>query len=701
MSRRVNEYHLSPSRSPQQARPLKRFRVDQRQLSQIAEQHFMSDTIVSPLSSEVNSPISPPSIPIPPLHGDASCRPCSLDSAAHHNSIQPSVTNTTPGADNFGEQAGGGIAGIAMGVASANARESGLEAMRRIQNPDYNRSGVELHHYKDSLTSSYGRSLMAEGGSQSSIMPLGAAAAPVAFRSRSRNPLNPYSDGPYDHRHSRHLDFEFDPNNIEDDGDDGLEYPSHRSASNRTSMLSLGQYSNADRAAGAASSASAPASASPSAGSTSHLRGDQASPQYVPVSNGAPDGGTAYPGHTMADLGWAAEKKEWLQKEQRQNKKSMWIIIAIITLLLISALVGGIAAGILSHQDHAPPDSNSAANDQAQNGDLTKNSAEIRALMNNRNLHKVFPGIDYTPINTQYPDCLTNPPSQNNVTRDLAVLSQLTNVIRLYGTDCNQTEMLLHSISALEMDDTMKIWLGVWQGTNKTTNARQLAQMYSILDTYDASHFKGIIVGNEILFRKDMTATELGSLITEVRTNLTAKGIDLKLATSDLGDAWADAGTLVTDVDYIMSNVHPFFAGVQADVAAAWAVEFWGKYDKPLAAAAANAPKNIISETGWPSAGGMDCGAADTCTNGSVAGIDEMNTFMGTFVCQALANGTEFFWFEAFDEPWKILDNKPGKSWEDKWGLMDVDRNLKSGIIIPDCDGKTVDSLEGRGIGNL
>jgi hypothetical protein len=42
----------------------------------------------------------------------------------------------TPGADNFSEQASGGLAGIAMGVADAHARESGLEAMRNTPGYD-------------------------------------------------------------------------------------------------------------------------------------------------------------------------------------------------------------------------------------------------------------------------------------------------------------------------------------------------------------------------------------------------------------------------------------------------------------------------------------------------------------------------------------------------------------------------------------
>lgn len=48
--------------------------------------------------------------------------------------------------------------------------------------------------------------------------------------------------------------------------------------------------------------------------------------------------------------------------------------------------------------------------------------------------------------------------------------------------------------------------------------------------------------------------------------------------------------------------------------------------------------------------------------------------------------------FEAFDEPWKIIYDTPGKDWEDKWGLMDPARNLKPGLKIPDCGGKTVPS---------
>lgn len=47
--------------------------------------------------------------------------------------------------------------------------------------------------------------------------------------------------------------------------------------------------------------------------------------------------------------------------------------------------------------------------------------------------------------------------------------------------------------------------------------------------------------------------------------------------------------------------------------------------------------------------------------------------------------------FEAFDEPWKVIFNTDLDNWESKWGLMDENRNIKTGLIIPDCDGQTID----------
>ena len=467
------------------------------------------------------------------------------------------------------------------------------------------------------------------------------------------NPYKRYSTT-WDHRIQPTALEDFNPNDIEDDGDDGL--APH--VSRRKSVLSFGRHSSNGMLSGGGGNGSRVGAGAGAAavgggfmgslgrlvgrdGKQGHAPVQMASGQYGPV----PGGSSPSNGFGGSDQG--VEKSEWLDRQAKGNKKLKWAVGAIIVILVLGAIAGGVVGGVLGTRHKSTTSSGSRGSDSKsdKSGDLTKDSAEIQSLMGNANLHKVFPGVDYTPLNGQYPDCLTNPASQNDITQDVAVLSQMTNKIRLYGTDCNQTEMLLHSIDALGLNE-MKVWLGVWQEKNETTNARQLDEMYKVLDKHGGDPFAGVIIGNEVLFRQDMTETQLAAVITGVRTNLTAKNIKLPLATSDLGDNWSPE--LASQVDIVMANVHPFFAGQPVDQAAAWTWDFWQQHDVATTTTLPNKPKQIISEVGWPSGGGIDCGqATQNCTTDlehSTAGIEEMNQFMDTFVCQSLDNGTEYFW---------------------------------------------------------
>ncbi|KAI1100029.1 glycoside hydrolase family 17 protein [Jackrogersella minutella] len=622
-------------------------------------------------------------------------------------------TNVTPGADNFSNAAAGGMSGLAMSVADRNARESGLEAMRQGQPyqqpqhqqslyPDaYQRAPPQHPPYDEPQGYAYDRGYDMSPGygppahvynASPGLAPLGAAALSHSSGGTPTRSIHSYSSDPFRDPHmayGQRMDpnlGQFNPNDIDDDGDDGLEY--RRSA--RNSILSLGS-SNTRGNHGAAAAAGA-AGAATAGGVMGGLMGKarNSSINYGPVQNASPAGKPGGVGEY--EMGAKSEKpSEWLSSQKSSRKKWRWFILILVGLAIAGGIAGGIVGGIMSRNkggDGGTDGVQSADSDAAKNGDLNIDSAEIKALMNNPNLHKVFPGVDYTPINVQFPDCLKNPPSQNNVTRDVAVLSQLTNTIRLYGTDCNQTEMTIHALRQLKLENDIKIWLGVWQDGNDTTNDRQLSKMWNILDEYGADPFKGLIVGNEILFRKQMTATQLSNLLDSVRSNLTSHNWNLPVATSDLGDNWDSQLAQISD--YIMGNIHPFFAGVNAKEAASWTWSFWE--NKAQGFFKTDNEKNVISEIGWPTKGGTDCGDDNVtdCPNGSVAGIDELNTLMEGWVCQALQNGTNYFWFEMFDEPWKISFNTPGKEWEDQWGLMDVNRNLKDGVKIPDCGGKTV-----------
>lgn len=601
----------------------------------------------------------------PPLRTQAAARQ-SRDLT--HSTSNRTASTTTPGADNMSEAAaGGGIAGVALGVANHNERESGVEATRGM--PQERGTLVTDTPYIPPLAptprantqdpfatpapSMRHTDPFDDTPSRGSAAPSPGQLTPRYYPSDHSIPLqqrttgdeyaaggSSYTDNPYK-RVSTAWDprinkGEIDPSTIADDGDDGMMEP----VPQRRSVLGMRTQSSS----GTGGAAAGGTTAGGLLGALGGLVGKNnsggpgardVSGQYGPISRGGIDEGNE-------------EKSAWLNKQTSGRKRLRWIVGIILVLVIIGAIVGGVIGGIKKAKSDKSsaaaadsPGAPSAADDDSS-GDLDKNSPQIRKLMNNPDLHKVFPGMDYTPYNAQYPACLSNPPSQNNVTRDMAVLSQLTNTIRLYGTDCNQTEMVLHSIDRLSLTD-MKVWLGIWLGSNDTTNARGLGAMNEILSKNGADPFAGVIIGNEVLFREDLTETELSQILADAKKNLTANKIDLPLATADLGDDWT-AG-LASEVDVVMSNIHPFFAGVTAEKAAGWTWDFWQQKDVLLTTGTSK--KNIISEVGWPSGGGNDCGPVNCTsdTQGSIAGIDEMNTFMDSFVCQSLANGTDYFWY--------------------------------------------------------
>jgi exo-beta-1,3-glucanase (GH17 family) len=550
--------------------------------------------------------------------------------------------------------------GLAQGVADRNERESGLDALRSMHNSSQQDSygSYDRDFPRGAAMPPPGQLPTSDRPFYATGLPMGADAStpgsitpdPSSSYSGRNIPLDHYPPHPNENRMSYYQDSPYhlqsspyhattsqasvNPHDIIDDGDDGfMPEPQRRS-------FMPGKSKSAERMGGAA------AGAGGAAGLAGVFGKNGGSSTYTPVS--ARDG---------------AEKSDWLSKQRKGGSRMRCAVGGIIGAVILLAIIGGVVGGILGSRSKsgggrsgsgggsgsaASSTWNTASGDLAANGDLDKDSAEIKALLNNKNLHRVFPAMDYTPWGTQYPLCEKYPPSPNNVTRDMAVMSQLTNTIRLYGIDCNQTEMVLHSIDQLGLTD-MKIWLGVWIDTNTTTNERQMKHMYQLLtDRKDHSIFKGVIIGNEALFRagedKSQSQSELGDFLDDARKEFEANGWDLPIATSDLGDNWNAA--LVSHVDYVMANIHPFFAGVKVEEAAGWTWSFWQNHNVPLTAGTSKG--QIISETGWPSGGGTDCGGeTGDCTpgqSGSVASVDNMNIFMNDWVCQAIDNGTDYFW---------------------------------------------------------
>lgn len=98
------------------------------------------------------------------------------------------------------------------------------------------------------------------------------------------------------------------------------------------------------------------------------------------------------------------EKSEWLKSQTRSRRRNRWLVGGLIMLLFLG-MITGIVLGVVLSRKQDKHSTLSAVDDVKKHGILNKDSDEIKKLMNNPELHKVFHGIDYTPLNAEYPDC--------------------------------------------------------------------------------------------------------------------------------------------------------------------------------------------------------------------------------------------------------------------------------------------------------
>lgn len=395
----------------------------------------------------------------------------------------------------------------------------------------------------------------------------------------------------------------------------------------------------------------------------------QARDRYLTRKQAALASGTAY------DF---APAKPAARFTPRQKKWA--VIVASLAVAIVCAIVIFFATRHNTNStivDNYSSGSGQGAGGKATAGVVSTSGGDPSSFAKDPRLHRSMYGICYTPFHAQYPACGA---TQSNVTEDIQLLSQLTKRIRLYGSDCSTSQLVLEAIRQTKVD--MQVFLAVWVDSNSTTFQRQVANVVDALATYGRDSVAGVTVGNEFLLNggSESTLLERIASVNATINNGTAKYIPV--GTADAGSMITT--TLASGADYVMANVHPWFGGLPVDQAAGWVWEYTNTNAPSTALLAPNKPALYVAEAGWPT------GANETrlaTYQGATAGVQELNTFLQTFVCQSNANVTQSglqpsFIFEAFDEPWK--DPLYGGV-EAHWGLFDANKRFKDGLAIPDC----------------
>jgi exo-beta-1,3-glucanase (GH17 family) len=250
------------------------------------------------------------------------------------------------------------------------------------------------------------------------------------------------------------------------------------------------------------------------------------------------------------------------------------------------------------------------------------------------------------------------------IDRDLKQLSARTHCVRTYSV-LNGLDYVPTAARKLNM----RVLLGIWIGSNADANETELAKA---IETANANRdvIDAIVVGNEVLLRREQTAEAMSDYLTRVRN-----ATQLPVTYADVWDFWLKNPSLAASGDFVTIHILPYWDDIPIgiDQAMQHVEDIFNKVQ------AAFPDKRIyVGEVGWPSAGRQREAAEPSLLNQA--------RFTREFIAFASSRNISYNFIEAYDQPWKRrLEGTVGGY----WGLYDADGNAKfplTGPVIADAD---------------
>ena len=290
-----------------------------------------------------------------------------------------------------------------------------------------------------------------------------------------------------------------------------------------------------------------------------------------------------------------------------------------------------------------------------------------------------LPCLSYAPFRrpgeTPFAPGIVISPAQ--IDADLAVIAQLTTCVRTYSVDQGLAE-----VPRLARQRGLRVLLGLWIGRDATENERELALGLDVIRR-DADAIDAVIVGNEVLLRRELPPSALRRYIERVR-----QATPLPVTYADVWEFWLRHRDLGDAVSFVTVHLLPYWEDQPTPIERA--VDHVLRV-QGLVGDAFPGKSVLIGETGWPSAGRRRAGAVPSRVNQA--------RFIRELARAAAARGLRYNVVEAFDQPWKRrLEGTVGGH----WGVYDTAGRAKfllRGPVIEDPEWRT--GLAAAGFGAL
>jgi exo-beta-1,3-glucanase (GH17 family) len=251
-------------------------------------------------------------------------------------------------------------------------------------------------------------------------------------------------------------------------------------------------------------------------------------------------------------------------------------------------------------------------------------------------------------------------PTPDQIDQDLKRLQGKVRAVRTYSAGEN-----LEAVPQRAGKYGLKVWHGAWLNDNDRENLEQINLLIDHANRYPDT-VERVIVGNEVLLRKDLTANQLRGYIRQVKSR-----VKQPVTYADVWEFWLRNPSLADEVDFITVHLLPYWEDEPIGLDHREAngtlrienhlLAIFKKVQERFPG-----KKIVIGETGWPSDGRMRSDARP----GRVEQVRYFSIF------RALAEREHFDYniVEAFDQYWKARqEGTVGAA----WGLLDAQRDDK------------------------
>lgn len=240
--------------------------------------------------------------------------------------------------------------------------------------------------------------------------------------------------------------------------------------------------------------------------------------------------------------------------------------------------------------------------------------------------------------------------SEEQVRRRMKIIAPFTKWVRSFS--CTEGNEFIPMIAK---EYGIKTLVGAWLGDDPEVNEKEIEGLIKLAN----EGFVDIAaVGNEVMYRKDLTEEELLDFIDRVK-----KAIPEAIPVSYV-DAYYEftiKPRITEACDLILTNCYPYWEGCPLDYSLA---HMKSMYHQALEAG--KGKKVIITETGWPSQGESFKASHPSKENA-------LKYFINTQLWSQQED-IDIFYFSSFDESWKVgTEGEVGAY----WGLWDKIEKLK------------------------